>query len=67
VAWNTTLAARQRKAAAVRLELHPFDADHRNVRECWQRLAQIQSQTRQAETLRALASSLRSQATYSKA
>jgi hypothetical protein len=35
VAWNLALAASQRRAPVLRLELHPADADHAAVRWCW--------------------------------
>lgn len=35
VAWNLALAATQRRAPLLRLELHPADADHALVRWCW--------------------------------
>jgi uncharacterized protein len=55
-AWNTSLAARQRDASIVRLELHPRDADFANLRQCWQRLARDQSRDRDATTLQSLVS-----------
>jgi uncharacterized protein len=58
VAWNTALAARQRDARIVRLELHPHDADHREVRACWQRLLLQQLPSREVSTLQALAARL---------
>lgn len=52
--WNTSLAARQRDASIVRLELHPRDADFANVRRCWQQLARDQSRDRDVMTLQGL-------------
>lgn len=36
--WNTLLARRARGARLLRLELHPADADHPDVLQCWRRL-----------------------------
>jgi predicted deacetylase len=56
--WNETLARMQQAAPIVRLELHPFDADHPAVRTCWQQLARQQARDREATTLSVLASRL---------
>jgi predicted deacetylase len=59
VLWNETLLDAQRRAAVVRLELHPDDANHARVRRSWQRAAQLQLPTRRPCTLRGLAEILR--------
>jgi predicted deacetylase len=56
--WNETLARMQEAEPIVRLELHPFDADHPAVRTCWQQLARQQGRDREATTLSVLASRL---------
>ncbi|MGA0609311.1 DUF2334 domain-containing protein [Caldimonas sp. KR1-144] len=37
IAWNAVLARVQTRAAPLRLELHPGDAEHANVRRAWMR------------------------------
>lgn len=36
--WNNLLTRRARSARLLRLELHPADADHPDVLQCWRRL-----------------------------
>ena len=55
VAWNRLLARAQSQAAHVRIELHPPDAEHPLVRQCWQQLLRRQLQVREPITLAALA------------
>ena len=55
VGWNRLLARAQWHQACVRLELHPPDAEHYEVRCCWQRLLRRQLHTREPVTLAALA------------
>jgi predicted deacetylase len=51
IAWNSALAAMQRRNPLLRLELHPGDADHSAVRLSWQRLLHEHLAKRRATTL----------------
>jgi uncharacterized protein len=48
--WNEALAWSQEEAPLVRLELHPWDADHPLVRHSWQALLRYWLETRDAMT-----------------
>lgn len=50
VAWNTTMAAMQRHNPLLRLELHPHDADHSEIRRSWQKLLETHLAQRRATT-----------------
>lgn len=56
--WNRSLAWRARHAPLLRLELHPTDADHAAVRDCWSALLRQALQTRRAITLGSAAARL---------
>lgn len=55
IGWNAAVAAAQRRAALLRLELHPGDADYPAIRRSWQRLLERALRGRRALTLRAAA------------
>lgn len=57
--WNPWLARRARQAPLLRLDLHPDDADHADVRRCWTRLVRDALQTRQPVLLADAAAALR--------
>lgn len=59
LAWNTTVAAMQRRNPLLRLELHPADADHPAIRRSWQRLLETHLTERRARTLADVADALR--------
>lgn len=50
LAWNTLLAGTQTQQPLIRLELHPGDADHPQIRRSWQALLERQLRERQAMT-----------------
>jgi uncharacterized protein len=58
LAWNRSLAWRQRDAPVVRLELHPPDVAWPALKACWLRMATEQAETRPSMTLQQLASAL---------
>jgi len=50
LAWNAILARTKKRQALVRLELHPWDADHARIKYSWQTLLERQLRQRQAMT-----------------
>ena len=59
VIWNDSLAWLQRAQPLVRMELHPADADHANIKKSWQKNLRAQLDVRKVITLRALATAER--------
>ncbi|MDQ6681280.1 MAG: hypothetical protein M3Y67_10020, partial [Pseudomonadota bacterium] len=51
VAWARVVAASLRANPVLRIELHPRDADHADVRRSWQRLLERQLRDREAMTV----------------
>jgi predicted deacetylase len=57
--WNTGVALSLRRNPLVRLELHPQDALHANVRRSWQKILEAELSDRRATTLGAVAERFR--------
>lgn len=57
--WNPAVAWAQQRGALLRFELHPWDADHPDVRRSWMRLLERALRTRRPVTLRQASSALR--------
>ena len=55
IAWNAAVALAQRDNPVLRFELHPHDADRRQIRRSWQRLLERHLSGRSAITLAQLA------------
>lgn len=58
-AWNPWVARRAREAPLLRLDLHPDDAEHADVRRCWTRLLRDALGTRTPVLLADAAAALR--------
>lgn len=57
--WNRTLAALQARQPLMRLELHPHDADYREIRRSWQAILREHGNDRRALTIAEVAERLR--------
>jgi len=59
LAWTRAVAAHERRNPVLRLELHPHDADHADIRRAWQHLLRAQLGRRIPRTLGDVADRLR--------